>query len=278
MLGTLSLVDGEFWFSLFSNCVGPDLANSLAEVPVRFREEDIAFMGDIEAMYLQVKDHTEQRSFLRFLLWPGGRLEEERVESEMTAYLFGATSSGGCANYALKQAGKDGKKKFGAEASDTLSKNFYVDDLLKSVREVDAAKSLISNVIEMCGEAGFNLTKIVSNNAEVVNSLPVDKRAPSVRECDLSKAPIERALGAHWHIENDTFKFSITFKDLSQPRIRSSLVSTITSIYDPLGLVAPFLLNRRKVTQAVSKPKGSWEDEVPQEVSRCFKPQGFVPV
>ena len=131
----------------------------------------------------------------------------------------------------------------------------------------------------------------------MVNSLPVDKRAPSVRECDLSKAPIERALGAHWHIENDTFKFSITFKDLSQPRIRSSLVSTITSIYDPLGLVAPFLLKGRKITQAVSKLKGSWEDEVPQElmmkweewrlellglqdieVNRCYKPKGFVPV
>ena len=53
----------------------------------------------------------------------------------------------------------------------------------------------------------------------------------------------------------------------------------------------------RKITQAVSKLKGSWEDEVPQElmmkweewrlellglqdieVNRCYKPKGFVPV
>ena len=276
---------------------GPDLANSLAGVLMRFREEDIAFMGDIEAMYLQVKVPVEQRSFLRFLWWPGGNLDVDPVEYEMCAHLFGATSSGGCANYALKQAGKDGKDKFGVEAANALNENFYVDDLLKSVRSVDAAKSLISNVIGMCDEGGFNLTKIVSNNAEVVNSLPVDKRALSVRECDLSQAPIERALGAHWHIENDTFKFSITFKDLNQPRTRSSLVSTITSIYDPLGLAAPFLLKGRKVTQAVSKLKGSWEDSVPQElmtkweewrsqllgllnleVNRCYKPKGFVPV
>ena len=276
---------------------GPDLANSLAGVLMRFREEDIALMGDIEAMYLQVKVPAAQRSFLRFLWWPGGDLNTDPVEYEMCAHLFGATSSGGCANYALKQAGKDGREKFGVEAASTLNENFYVDDLLKSVRGVDTAKSLISNVIGMCEEGGFNLTKIVSNNVEVVNSLPIEKRAVSVRECNLSKAPIERALGAHWHIENDAFKFSITFKDLNQPRTRSSLVSTITSIYDPLGLVAPFLLKGRKVTQSVSKLKGSWEDEVPQElmvkweewrlqllglldleVSRCYKPKGFVPV
>ena len=274
---------------------GPDLANSLAGTLMRFREEDVAFTGDIESMYLQVKVPVEQRSFIRFLWWPDGRLEEEPIEYEMCAHLFGATSSGGCANFALKQAGKDGKSKFGSEAADTLDKNFYVDDLLKSVKDVNNAKVLISNVIGMCEEGGFNLTKIVSNNSEVVDSLPADKRAPLIRECDMSKSPITRTLGLHWHIVIDAFKFSITFMDLCHPRSRSSLLSTTTSIYDPLGLVAPFLLKGKKITQAVTKLKGSWEDEVPQElmmkweewrvellglqdlqVNRCYKPKGFV--
>ena len=276
---------------------GPDLVNRLTGVLIRFREEDFAIMGDIEGMYFQVQVPEEQRSFLRFLWWPDGNLELKPVEYEMCTHVFGATSSGGCANYALKQAAKDGKAKFGHEAADTLDKNFYVDDLLKSVKDTCTAIQLVSNVSGMCSDGGFNLTKIVSNDAEVVNSLPMEKRAPALQESVLSRTHIERPLGVHWHVVSDTFNFSMTFKDTCGPRSRSSLLSTITSIFDPLGLVAPFLLGGMKITQAVTKLKGSWDDEVPQElmmrweewrtqliglmelqINRCYKPKGFTPV
>ena len=90
---------------------GPDLVNSASGVMIRFREEDYAFTADIEAMYLQVKVPKEQRSFLRFLWWPNGNLESEPVVYEMCAHLFGATSSGSCANYTVKQAAKEGEAK-----------------------------------------------------------------------------------------------------------------------------------------------------------------------
>lgn len=83
-------------------------------------------MADIEAMYLQVRVPEEQRSFLRFLWWPEGSLDAKPVEYEMCAHLFGATSSGGCANYALKHAAKEGEVKYGIEAANTIRNNFYV--------------------------------------------------------------------------------------------------------------------------------------------------------
>ena len=95
---------------------GPDLANSLVGVLIRFREEDIAIMGDIEAMYLQVQVPVEQRSFLRFLWWPEGNLELKPLEYEICTHSFGAGSSGGCATFAFEQAAKDGKDKFGQDS------------------------------------------------------------------------------------------------------------------------------------------------------------------
>ena len=38
---------------------------------------------------------------------------------------------------ALRQAAFDGKKEFGLEASQTIRKNFYVDDMLKSTPDED---------------------------------------------------------------------------------------------------------------------------------------------
>ncbi|KAK0151923.1 hypothetical protein N1851_006693 [Merluccius polli] len=53
---------------------GPDLANPLLGVLLRFRQERIAIMADIEAMYYQICVQEHQRDFLRFLWWPQGSL------------------------------------------------------------------------------------------------------------------------------------------------------------------------------------------------------------
>ena len=44
---------------------GPDLANNIIGVLMRFREEDIAVMADIEAMYYQVRVRREDVDCLR---------------------------------------------------------------------------------------------------------------------------------------------------------------------------------------------------------------------
>ena len=46
---------------------GPDLANSLIGVLIRFREEEIAFTADLEAMFHQVKVLPKDADALRFL-------------------------------------------------------------------------------------------------------------------------------------------------------------------------------------------------------------------
>ena len=60
----------------------------------------------------------------------------------MTVHIFGAGSSPGYSNFALKLTAEDGEKEFGVRAAETLKKNFYVDDALKSVpTEKDAIEN-----------------------------------------------------------------------------------------------------------------------------------------
>ena len=81
---------------------GPDLTNNLVGVLCRFRQDPVAFMCDIEGMFHQVNVNPEHRNLLRFLWWENGNLDSEPIEYRMTVHLFGATSSPGCANFALK--------------------------------------------------------------------------------------------------------------------------------------------------------------------------------
>ena len=79
---------------------GPDLTNTLVGVLTRFREELVAFMSDIEAMFYQVSVPLADCDALRFLWWPQGNLSEEPEEYEMRVHLFGGASSSNCANFA----------------------------------------------------------------------------------------------------------------------------------------------------------------------------------
>ncbi|TWW61446.1 hypothetical protein D4764_04G0000930 [Takifugu flavidus] len=55
---------------------GPDLTNKLIGALMRFREEPIAMMADIESMFYQVRVPGTDADLLRFLWWPN---EEEAV-------------------------------------------------------------------------------------------------------------------------------------------------------------------------------------------------------
>ena len=273
---------------------GPDLTNSLTGVLCRFRQEPIAFMCDIEGMFHQVKVKEEYRDLLRFLWWEDGDLTEEPKEYRMTVHLFGATSSPGCANFALKSTANDFEEEFGASAADFLRNDFYVDDGLKSVPLVDEAVKLIASVKQMCSRGGFRLHKFVSNSKEVIRRIPEQDRADGVKELDLDldSLPLERALGVHWCVEFDCFQFTIVLQD--KPCTRRGILSTVSSIFDPLGFVAPLLLDGKSILQELCRREVGWDDPIPDEVKvkwerwrsdllevqhitipRCYKPDNF---
>ena len=83
-------------------------------------------------MFCQVRVNEEHRDHLRLLWWPDGDTSKEPVDYRMRVHLFGATSSPGCCNLALKMTSKDGKDEFGAEAAAFLENSFYVDEDLIS--------------------------------------------------------------------------------------------------------------------------------------------------
>jgi len=184
----------------------------------------------------------------------------------MTVHLFGATSSPGCSNFSLKSTANDNERETGSRAANFLREDFYVDDGLKSVPSVDKAVQLIKDTKEMCKRRGFRLHKFISNSKDVISSVPLEDRAEEIKNIDLDQdvLPIERALGIQWCIENDCFNFRIMLKD--KPCTRRVMLSTVNSIFDPLGFVAPVLLEGKKMLQELCKENSGWDDTVPTEL------------
>ena len=98
----------------------------------------------------------------------------------------------------------------------------------------------------------------------VLQSVPPSDLTQGLQDLDLSRdsLPIERTLGVHWCAESDTFQFQVMVSE--RPMTRRGLLSTISSVYDPLGLLSPFVLLGKQILQELCRSKANWDDEIPE--------------
>ena len=137
----------------------PDLTNSIVGVLIRFREDRIAVMADIEAMFYQVRVSDRDSSFLRLLWWDDGNMAVELQECQMLVHLFGAISSPACANFALRRTAVDNKESFPSDVVNAVKRNFYVDDCFKYLPSELEAITHVDSLLGLLSRGGFKLTK-----------------------------------------------------------------------------------------------------------------------
>ena len=271
---------------------GPDMTNSLLGVLCRFRKEKVAIMCDVSQMFFNFEVTPDHRDYFRFLWYQDNDFTKSPTHYRFTVHVFGAKSSPSVANFGLKQVANDFEFKYGQSAADFIRHSFYVDDGLISVATVEEAIELIKTTRALCREGSLTLHKFVSNFDEVLskigesdNSLTCNKDLPG---CDL----VEKALGINWNMSLDSFTFQVKLKH--SVHSRRNILSTICSIYDPLGFISPYILPGRIILQNLCKSKLDWDDKIPMNilvdyehwlsslehlsnvsVPRCYKPDAF---
>ena len=259
---------------------------------MRFREEPLAIVADIEPMFHQVRVDPEDCDALRFLWWPKGDLSQSPKEYKIVVHIFGATSSPSCTGFCLLKTAEDNQNEFPAGVVRIVRRNFYVDDCLKSLKTSQEAKRVVKELTELLSRGGFRLTKWISNDREVLENIPQSERAASVVDLALDKIPVERTLGIQWNVGADKFCFKVVANE--KPLTRRGVLSVASSLYDPLDFVAPFTLSAKMILHELCKKKLGWDERIDGEelkrwkdwladlpklsevaVSRCFKPLGF---
>ena len=180
----------------------------------------------------------------------------------MNVHLFGATSSPSCAAFSLKRTAKDNISQFSKEAVSTVERYFYDDDLLKSVLDPSSGVKLAAELKQLLSLGGYRLKKWFSNSEEVMNSIPVEDRAKSRTKVDLDTDSLcERTLGLQWHVNHDQFVFDVILHN--KGTTRRNILSVASSLYDPLGLVAPVTLIPKIILQRACRLNLGWDERIP---------------
>ena len=121
------------------------------------------------------------------------------------------------------------------------------------------------DLVQLLKLGGFNLTKFISNNSEIDKY--TRQQSPTAKDLvnfDLDQTPIERALGVLWDPKQDVLKIKTVNKEV--PNTRRGILNFISSIFDPLGILSPSLIEPKQIIQDLWKQNIDWEEQIPADI------------
>ena len=246
---------------LNSECYqGPNLCNSLLDVLLRFRQYEHAIVGDVKTMYLNVRIPILDRDCLRFLWMVDGRL----VEYRMSSHLFGAVWCSASSTYALRRTLRDFQASF--EVTQVVERSMYVDDLLRSLQDVFHAAFVIVQVYQILRKGGFHLTKFIATDPRMLKGIPVEDLAGDHKI--ITSESQSKALGIKWLLQPDQFYYVYHSDCIETAWTKRRMLSTVSGLYDPLGLILPVVIVGRMLFQEVTKLDLLWDDIIPESLSQ----------
>ncbi|MEL6805498.1 MAG: hypothetical protein AAFO91_17150, partial [Bacteroidota bacterium] len=226
---------------------GPDRNNDLRGVLMRFRNGTVAVTADVEHMFHSFHLPKPHRDYVRFFWFRQNNPSEPLVQWRGKIHVFGNKPSPSCAIYGLRCAmDHEVEDDCSLEAKELIKQNCYVDDSLGSYDCEFKAVSALEGARRKLGMFNIHLHKIASNSDVVIESFPESERSKAYAEDGEVTCG---ALGLLWSLDADSFRFDIKIQEKDfTPR---GVLSINHSVWDPLGLLSPMLLQGRVLQRAM---------------------------
>ncbi|XP_050535103.1 uncharacterized protein LOC126902121 [Daktulosphaira vitifoliae] len=245
---------------------GPVIQDELVNILARFRVHKYVLSADIAKMYRQIWVDKDDRRFQK-ILWRS-QPNEHLKEYCLSTVTYGTTSAPYLATACLKKLAEENSKKYPL-ASQAIISDFYVDDYLGGANTIEEAENLRDQIITITNSAGFPLRKWISNEPSLLSSISNINNDP---HCVLNMdGSAIKTLGLLWSPRDDLYQYKFNNQSSVQAISKRTVLSTIATIFDPLGLIGPVVVTAKKIMQQLWQSKLDWDDEIPSDISRQWK-------
>ena len=239
-----------------NNCLGkgPNLIELIPAALLRFREHEIAVLADIRKAFLQIEINEKDRDFLRFLWFIDGELRSfrhKRVVFGLTCspFLLGAVIELHISNI-LRDITNDKRT---TKIMEKLSKSFYVDNCLTSVRSTEELDFFMYTAKEIMENGSFDLRgwefthDSSGNRTTLVLGLLFDKMQDTL---SINPKVVE--------------KINIEFVT------KRMLLSIAHRVFDPIGFTSPVTLLPKLLLKELRKSQTDWDSPVDSDIQQKF--------
>ncbi|XP_045452660.1 uncharacterized protein LOC123661764 [Melitaea cinxia] len=240
--------------------IGPNIQDSLFSILIRARTYKYLLTGDIEKMYRQIEVNPDDRN-LQLILWR----EDESLPiktMQLNTVTYGTASASYLSTRCLWQIGD--------ECDDSLIKNiiqkdFYVDDLITGSNDIEELNYIQNSIAQELNKGCFKLRKYKSNLCSIFENCNLNLQENFM----LSEA--SSTLGLGWNPNNDMLNFPINIPPSRNTITKRSIMSDAFKIFDPLGLLSPYIMQPKLMLQKLWKLKSDWDQPVPIDIENAWR-------
>ena len=165
----------------------------------------------------------------------------------MTCFIFGGIFCASGSSYALQETAKLGSI---LHVKNAILGNFYVDDIAYSSNDMEEAKDTITEIKKVMAQRLVCLTKFVATDLEILTDIEAQDHLSSLeREIQFQS---DKALGLGWDVKTDN---QYIIHNLQHVSTRSELLSSLATVFYPLGLMDPLMIHGKLIFQETTRMK-----------------------
>ena len=264
--------------------VGPPLIPLLYSILLRFRENRVVLVGDIEKAFLNVEVDPEDRDCLRFL-W----VENPPDLSQVVVYrfcrvVFGLNASplNGTNRHVKRYEISD--PRFVAKLLDP----FYVNDFVTGGATTQESIELYQKTQSRMAEGGFKLRKWLTNDPQVRAKMATETQTGDKQDVvteeyiSYAKSSVgmklgskgQKVLGCEWDYEADViavYLMSVVQRAKGLPVTKRNTLRLLAGVYNPLGLISPVTVSVKVIFQEICCQKCGWDEQLEGGFKKGFE-------
>ncbi|XP_043865734.1 uncharacterized protein LOC122757501 [Drosophila mojavensis] len=238
--------------------IGPCIQRNLFNVCMRFRMHKFVFSADIVKMFRQILVASKHQDFQR-ILWrehPSAPLKHFKL----CTVTYGTASAPFLAVRVLEQLAKDHEHEF-PRAAKILLEDFYVDDVLTGAMTEEELINIQTELVALMSRAQLELGKWISNSTRLCTA--------QGDRGNMSTAT-SKVLGLHWDPGEDNLAYNIVLSETASCTKRQVL-SDVAHIFDPLGILAPVVVQFKILLQELWLLDLDWDSELPMKQAHSWQ-------
>lgn len=244
--------------------VGSAIQGDLVSILLRFRENKYVACADIEKMYRQVLVNEDQRD-LQLILWRDDHTEPLRVY-RLNTVTYGTASAPFLSCRCLKQLAQECDI---PDVAREINESFYVDDLILSCDSKSRLNSICEGITQVLEKARLPLRKWLYN-FHCANPNDSPQHAQSTKQLSPGDTNQSKVLGLGWNNHTDLLHYKTQINRETTPITKRIILSHVSQIYDPLGLLSPIITFAKTLLQKCWLLKLDYDEPVPSDVTALW--------
>ncbi|XP_055623056.1 uncharacterized protein LOC129766513 [Toxorhynchites rutilus septentrionalis] len=235
---------------------GPTVQPTLLATVVNFRIPRYVFSADAEKMFRQVWTHPDDRKFLKVAWRSSSTLPLKLYQLKTVTY--GLACSPYQAARVLNKLAEDEGDRYPLAAF-VVTKRFYVDDVLAGGDNIEEVAETCRQLQDLLAQGGFTLRKWCANDPSVLQHIPQEFWGTSP-QLEIGRSAITKALGLLWNPRTDRFGFQVPSLQKLDVITKRTVVSEMSRLFDPLGLLGPVVISARMFVQGLWAKRLDWDE------------------